>query len=726
MELLENKLTVQEVLSKLLAENKAFLNDSRALFETLKDCVTPGMELERLRKALLEANIGEYLLSVDALDKDYHDQAKDKAIKKLQEINMSKKSAEFVVRTLTEAMSWNIEPPPPSPSLDDDKNKETQEEIPIKTASDYYNDGIKSINEKKYEKALENFSQAIKMNPNYTDAYSKRGMIYGKIENYDKAIQDYGKVIEQDSKNAIAYRERGICLYSLNQYDNALKDFKEAVQFGFKDKTLTNLIRELEEKEKSGGKDNGGDSQIDEPPTPPPPQVWQENGVKDIFLTSKGRLNRQRYILRSMIIGAIQGMIMGIDKASENNAFHLSEVLCLFLLLILVISAISHFMLVIRRLHDIDKSSWWSLFFASYYISILSPKLVIVSIIGWPLAFYILFKKGTNGPNRFGSDPMTNNNGSEKKSLIIGSIVLMIILGFFFGLIISFTNVVKNKSTSTITTQQNEPSKLQETILQEAASDLQKKINEKNSVLSTVSDLSLNNISIGMTNNEVVSSMGKSQKSYTEIFPNYTINEYPNLQVYVKDSVVFGLYSDSANVKTKRNIHPGTLENEIEKTYGSPYEITDIDSSSKIYMYKFQLDDGTPAFLSFCVNNGKVKYIEVETQSLAELAGAIQFLQYFHERITAHDFKTAYDCFSDNMKRQAGDYTKWADGYKNTVKSEIIKLTDADQSKKNKVILSYILKAIDNPGEEILFNGKITFIKVGDYFKIDDIENRKN
>lgn len=211
-------------------------------------------------------------------------------------------------------------------------------------------------------------------------------------------------------------------------------------------------------------------------------------------------------------------------------------------------------------------------------------------------------------------------------------------------------------------------------------------------------------VSIGMSTDNL--HMTESPESYTDRLPGYVINEYSNIKTCTKDGVVCALYSDDSNLETTRGIHPGTPEKEIEKAYGSPYRINNIDSSSNAYTYEFKSDDGTPCFLSFVVNDGKVKYIEIATQPLTDLVGAILLLQYFHERITARDFEVAYACcFGDNMKRQFSDYKKWTGGYKNTVKSEIIEVNDADQSKKNKITLHYVLKAVDNPGGERLFNG---------------------
>ena len=60
--------------------------------------------------------------------------------------------------------------------------------------------------------------------------------------------------------------------------------------------------------------------------------------------------------------------------------------------LIMIIPNIS---VAIRRLHDRDYSGWWYL-------------LVFIPLIGWLILFIWFCLKGTDGPNRFGPDPLAN------------------------------------------------------------------------------------------------------------------------------------------------------------------------------------------------------------------------------------------------------------------------------------------------------------------------------
>jgi tetratricopeptide (TPR) repeat protein len=44
---------------------------------------------------------------------------------------------------------------------------------------------------KQFEKAIQNYNQAIELNPKYADAFIDRGVAYADLEQFEKAIQDY-------------------------------------------------------------------------------------------------------------------------------------------------------------------------------------------------------------------------------------------------------------------------------------------------------------------------------------------------------------------------------------------------------------------------------------------------------------------------------------------------------------------------------------------------------
>ena len=55
-------------------------------------------------------------------------------------------------------------------------------------------------------------------------------MTYCKKRNYDKAIADYSEAVRIDPNNAKAYYDRGLAYRSNGKRDKAIADFSEAIR----------------------------------------------------------------------------------------------------------------------------------------------------------------------------------------------------------------------------------------------------------------------------------------------------------------------------------------------------------------------------------------------------------------------------------------------------------------------------------------------------------------
>ena len=101
-----------------------------------------------------------------------------------------------------------------------------------KEAVDAFDRGVEQLNKKKdYAKAIEEFSEAIRLDPNYSKAYRYRGQTYFNIKQYDLAINDCTEALRIGPESAMAYQDRGSSYYfGKKQYDLAIKDFTEATK----------------------------------------------------------------------------------------------------------------------------------------------------------------------------------------------------------------------------------------------------------------------------------------------------------------------------------------------------------------------------------------------------------------------------------------------------------------------------------------------------------------
>ena len=83
-----------------------------------------------------------------------------------------------------------------------------------------------------YDRAIEDYTKAIELDPNPADAYNNRGVAYGKKDESDCAIKDYTKAIELNPNRDITYYNRaGVWLY-LQEWEKAKTDLIAAKKRG--------------------------------------------------------------------------------------------------------------------------------------------------------------------------------------------------------------------------------------------------------------------------------------------------------------------------------------------------------------------------------------------------------------------------------------------------------------------------------------------------------------
>ncbi len=85
-------------------------------------------------------------------------------------------------------------------------------------------------NEGKVIEAIDHYSEAIRLKPDYAYAYNKRATLYGKIGQYRQAIDDYSEAILIQPDYALAYNNRGNTYVGLGQYQMAIEDYNEAIR----------------------------------------------------------------------------------------------------------------------------------------------------------------------------------------------------------------------------------------------------------------------------------------------------------------------------------------------------------------------------------------------------------------------------------------------------------------------------------------------------------------
>jgi tetratricopeptide (TPR) repeat protein len=80
------------------------------------------------------------------------------------------------------------------------------------------------------DRAIQDYNEAIRLNPGHADAFANRGAAYARKRNYDRAIQDYDKAIRLNPRHADAFSNRGIVYARKKDYERAIENYNKAIR----------------------------------------------------------------------------------------------------------------------------------------------------------------------------------------------------------------------------------------------------------------------------------------------------------------------------------------------------------------------------------------------------------------------------------------------------------------------------------------------------------------
>lgn len=93
----------------------------------------------------------------------------------------------------------------------------------------YNNRGTVYFNENKLSEAENDFINAIKYNPEYSQAYNNLGLLENRKKNYEKAIGYFEKAISMNNNFAEAYFNAGNSFFNMNNPDTAIVYYRKAI-----------------------------------------------------------------------------------------------------------------------------------------------------------------------------------------------------------------------------------------------------------------------------------------------------------------------------------------------------------------------------------------------------------------------------------------------------------------------------------------------------------------
>ncbi len=90
--------------------------------------------------------------------------------------------------------------------------------------------GAVNVGLRRLDDALASYDRAIRIRPDFADAYVNRAMVLTDLKRLDEALASYDKAIRVRPDYAAAHNNRGIVLASLGRLDEALACFDEAIR----------------------------------------------------------------------------------------------------------------------------------------------------------------------------------------------------------------------------------------------------------------------------------------------------------------------------------------------------------------------------------------------------------------------------------------------------------------------------------------------------------------
>ncbi len=93
----------------------------------------------------------------------------------------------------------------------------------------YYNRGQIFMNGGRFDKAIGDYSMAIRLNPAYQEAVYNRGLAFEKSGQPARAAEDYERAISLNPSNYQAFNNRGVLYAAAGSYDKAIDFFTRAL-----------------------------------------------------------------------------------------------------------------------------------------------------------------------------------------------------------------------------------------------------------------------------------------------------------------------------------------------------------------------------------------------------------------------------------------------------------------------------------------------------------------
>ncbi|MFM2285876.1 MAG: hypothetical protein RLZZ543_1373 [Bacteroidota bacterium] len=97
------------------------------------------------------------------------------------------------------------------------------------TALDWYNQGTAKGLTEDFTGAIECFSKAILLQPDFEDALYNRGLCLFRKRQYKAALADFNAILDKNIESARSYNQRGLTRSALGDQNGAINDISDAI-----------------------------------------------------------------------------------------------------------------------------------------------------------------------------------------------------------------------------------------------------------------------------------------------------------------------------------------------------------------------------------------------------------------------------------------------------------------------------------------------------------------
>ena len=116
-----------------------------------------------------------------------------------------------------------------------------------------FRDGTDLQRQGEFEEAIAKYDEAVRLEPNFVNAYINRGLAYLGLDQYRRGVEDFDEAIRVDPSSAPAYGNRAMAHALLGNDEAAQQDLDRAVDLGVDREFLEEALERLRERRQSTG-----------------------------------------------------------------------------------------------------------------------------------------------------------------------------------------------------------------------------------------------------------------------------------------------------------------------------------------------------------------------------------------------------------------------------------------------------------------------------------------